>query len=54
LLVLCGFDDKGDALVNDPAAADATKGKATYKRAELTKAWLARGGTCYVLLPKSK
>jgi hypothetical protein len=54
LLVLCGFDDKGDVLVNDPAAADAAKGQATYKRDQLSKVWLARGGTAYVLLPKEK
>lgn len=54
LLVLCGFDDKGDVLVNDPAAVDASKGQTTYRREQLEKVWLARGGTSYVLLPKEK
>jgi hypothetical protein len=54
LLVLCGFDAQGDVLVNDPAAADATKGQTTYRREQLDKVWLARGGTAYVFLPKER
>ncbi|HUR29317.1 MAG TPA: C39 family peptidase [Planctomycetota bacterium] len=49
LLVLCGFDEKGDALVLDPAASDAQTGQATYAREDLETVWLKRGGTTYVL-----
>ncbi len=52
LLVLCGFDGKGGALVNDPAARDARRGRLTYSMAELERAWLDKGGTAYVLLPR--
>ncbi|MBI5361611.1 MAG: C39 family peptidase [Planctomycetes bacterium] len=52
LIVLRGFDERGDVLVNDPAAPDAEHGQLTYKRSELETCWLARGGTAYVLLPR--
>lgn len=52
LLVLRGFDERNDCLVNDPAAIDAEHGQLTYKRSELETCWLARGGTAYVLLPR--
>ena len=52
LLVLRGFDEQNDCLVNDPAAIDAEHGQLTYKRSELETCWLARGGTAYVLLPR--
>jgi hypothetical protein len=54
LLVLTGFDDKGDVRVNDPAAADAQRGRTVYERSELDQVWLARGGTAYVLLPRER
>lgn len=49
LLVLCGFDAKGDALVNDPAAVDAEHGQVTYRRDQIEHVWMQRGGTAYVL-----
>ena len=49
LLVLCGFDDANNALVNDPAAATAGLGQLAYARADLETVWMARGGTTYVL-----
>lgn len=52
LLVLRGFDEHDDVLVNDPAAPDAEHGQLTYERSELETCWLARGGTAYVLLPR--
>jgi hypothetical protein len=52
LLVVTGFDDKGDVCVNDPAATDAKSGQTTYARADMQKVWLDRGGTAYVLLPR--
>lgn len=52
LLVLRGFDAKGDCLVNDPAARDAEHGQITYARAELEACWMGHGGVAYVLLPR--
>ena len=53
LIVVEGFDERGDVLVNDPAAADATAGQRTYTRDDLTNAWLRRvDGTAYILLPR--
>lgn len=49
LLVLRGFDERGDCIVNDPAAPDAERGQLTYKRAELEEVWMRRGGVTYVL-----
>jgi hypothetical protein len=52
LLVLCGFDARGDVHVNDPAAATARQGCTVYRRQELERVWLqASGGVAYVLLP---
>ncbi len=50
LLVIVGFDDAGDVVVNDPAAADAPGVRRTYDRAQLERAWLTRsGGLVYVI-----
>ncbi len=48
LLVLRGVDARGDLLAMDPASS--TQPERTYRRSDLTRCWLARGGTCYVLL----
>lgn len=49
LLVLTGFDERGDVLVNDPAAEDAEGGVTTYALDEFEKVWMGKGGTAYVL-----
>lgn len=49
LLVLSGLDERGNVLVNDPAAKPPAEGRLCYDRAEFEKVWLARGGTAYVL-----
>ncbi len=49
LLVLIGFDAVGDCVVDDPAAPDAASARRTYRRADLERVWMARGGTAYVL-----
>lgn len=55
LLVLCGFDERGDVFVNDPAAGTPELGQLTYRREQLERVWMARGGTSYVLLaPETK
>lgn len=50
LLVITGFDEAGNVHVNDPAADTAQAGQATYRREDMEKVWLARGGIGYVLL----
>jgi hypothetical protein len=50
LLVICGFDEDGNVEVNDPAARQASRGQTVYRRDQLQKAWLDRGGTAYVFL----
>lgn len=49
LLVLTGFDPRGDVCVNDPAAPSEEKGRTVYLRRELEKVWMGKGGTAYVL-----
>lgn len=53
LLVLCGFDGAELALVNDPAASSAAEGRLAYALRDLETVWMARGGTAYVLGPRS-
>jgi hypothetical protein len=54
LLVLCGFDEHGNVHVNDPAAETPEAGKLVYRRDQLERVWMARGGTAYVLLEPAK
>jgi hypothetical protein len=50
LLVVVGFTDTGDAVVNDPASRSRSGVRRTYDRAELEAAWLGgSGGTAYVI-----
>lgn len=49
LIVLRGFDARGDVWVNDPAANDETSGRRAYSRRELETVWMRRGGTAYVI-----
>jgi hypothetical protein len=50
LLVIVGFTDSGDVVVNDPAAASRAGVRRTYDRGEFEDAWLpASGGTVYVI-----
>jgi hypothetical protein len=55
LMVLVGFDGKGNPIVNDPAAPGNETVQRTYMRAELERLWLqASGGTAYVIYPAGK
>lgn len=52
LSVLVGFDEDGDAIVNDPAASANGLVQRTYRRAQLERLWLERGrGTVYLIYP---
>ena len=61
LLVIVGFTDSGDVVVNDPAAPHNGSVVRTYKRGEFENAWIPKsGGLVYVVrnhdqpLPKSR
>lgn len=50
LVVLVGFDAKGNPVVNDPAGATNKAVRRTYSRAQFEKIWLnASSGTTYVI-----
>jgi hypothetical protein len=50
LLVIAGFDAKGNVITNDPAAPDEKTVERVYDRAQFEAAWLGnKYGTCYVL-----
>ena len=52
LVVIKGFDESGDFLVNDPAADEKTVER-VYRRNEFAKAWLAnKYGLVYKVLPR--
>lgn len=61
LLVIVGFTESGDVVVNDPAAASRAGVRRTYDRGQFENAWIPKsGGTVYVItddahpLPESK
>ena len=50
LLVIVGFTEDGDVVVNDPAGRDSSAVRRTYDRAQFERAWLPRsGGLVYVI-----
>ena len=50
LLVITGFDAKGNVITNDPAAPDEKSVERVYDRAQFSAAWLKnKFGTCYIL-----
>ena len=50
LLVITGFDAKGNVITNDPAAPDERSVERVYDRAQFSAAWLKnKFGTCYIL-----
>lgn len=53
LLVIRGFDQKGDILANDPAGPTDDQVRFTYKREELERLWLKHSnGTTYLIHPQ--
>jgi hypothetical protein len=53
LALIVGFDDAGNPIVNDPAAAVDEDVQRTYNRAELEAVWLTNsGGTVYIIEPE--
>jgi hypothetical protein len=52
LVVLCGFDGAGHALVLDPAVPPGESGTRLYALDELEVCWLRRGGFAYLLGPR--
>jgi len=51
LIVVRGFDKKGDVIVNDPAARDNASVQLTYPRAALEAAWAHSHRTAYLIYP---
>lgn len=52
LAVIVGFDEVGNPIVNDPAAAGDADVQRTYLRSELEAVWLGNsGGTVYIIQP---
>jgi len=52
LIVLAGFDDRGNPVVNDPAAKEDALVQRVYDRAELEKIWRSTsGGIVYIITP---
>ncbi len=51
LLVITGFDDEGNVLINDPAASTPEQGITKYYREDMERIWMDRGGVGYILLP---
>jgi hypothetical protein len=50
LLVIVGFTEEGDVVVNDPAAPTAATVRRTYERGQFEQAWLpTSGGLAYVI-----
>jgi hypothetical protein len=55
LIVIRGIDERGDLLVNDPAAGTPETGRLTYRRADMERVWFENTkGTAYVLTPRTQ
>ena len=55
LLVIVGFDERGDVVVNDPAShelPDDDEVRATYDRGQFEQVWGRSGGLVYVIHPE--
>ncbi len=54
VIVVRGFDEKGNPLCNDPAGKNEKDGVIAYDREDLAKAWFDRGGVGYMITPRKK
>jgi uncharacterized protein YvpB len=52
LIVVRGFDGKGNVLVNDPAGNNPQEGIVAYDLKTLTEIWVEHGGVAYHLWPE--
>ena len=53
LILVRGFDEDGNVIVNDPAAPHPEGVKRTYRREDFLRAWLGRKrGVCYKISPR--
>ncbi|MBX6341491.1 MAG: peptidase C39 family protein [Thermomicrobiaceae bacterium] len=53
LMVIRGFDENGNVIANDPAAASDDAVRIVYDREDLERLWLLHsGGTVYLIYPK--
>lgn len=52
LLVVRGFTDQGDIIVNDPAGASDDEVRRVYPRDLFRRAWLDRSGVVYLIWPE--
>ncbi|MHB8990260.1 MAG: C39 family peptidase [Chloroflexota bacterium] len=53
LIVVRGFTQGGDVIVNDPIAPNSQSVRLVYKRGELGRIWLRSGGIVYLVAPRS-
>jgi len=51
VIVIAGFDEKGNPVCNDPAGKDEESGIVAYDSGELAKAWFDKGGVGYIIRP---
>jgi peptidase C39-like protein len=55
LLVIRGFDNKGDVITNDPAVKSDEEARKVYARADFERVWLGgSAGIVYVIYPRGK
>jgi hypothetical protein len=52
LLLVTGFTAGGDVCVNDPAGHAAADGQCVYRRDQVERIWLSRGGVCIFIHPR--
>ncbi|MHB9091921.1 MAG: peptidase C39 family protein, partial [Chloroflexota bacterium] len=52
IVVVRGFTDKGEVIVNDPAVPDLASVRRVLKAADLEKVWLRSGGIAYLVTPR--
>lgn len=53
LLVVVGFTEKGDVVVNDPAAPTNESVRRVYNRAQFERRWLETKGVVYIIKPEA-